>query len=890
MVRALLLLLLSAASASAQRADSLAVRPDTLDAPADSLTQAPREPARQPLVLGVPRAPAAEGGLDRAIRYTAVDSIRVVLAPRGAPEGGPGDVVSLFGNVQTEYEGATISAGRVDYETANEVLRAGPVRSDSGDVGLPSYSGEQGQFTGRSFVYDLRSQRGRVTGAKTVIEDGYLLGGILKQKDEHVVFAQNAAYTTCELDHPHYAVEAGRMKIVDGERVYTGPVQLKLLGLPMPVLLPFGYFPTADGRRSGPLPVKYGSDSSYGLFLENLGWYWALSDYLDAQVTGKIGTQGSVQAQGQVRYNKRYAYNGSVSLQLARLRSGESTDPDFSPRTPAGLRWTHNQTLPAGQRVTASVNLQSAGLRLATSDVSEQRAVSTSSNVSFSQSWPTVGRSVNVSLQAYQDFGNNRTTAQLPSLQFSQQRRFPFRRGRDDNWWEKISVSYTANAQNAFAFEPSTDSTGVSAFDALFSADSFRRAACPLAEPDCDLTRFDYQVVQTVPVSASFSVPRFNLSFGPSLNLTETWTDEETTRVYVDSLGRAVAGTASGFTAFRRVSASASASTELYGTFPIRVGALDGVRHTLTPSVSMSFEPDYEAFGYVREVQSDSLGGTERYAINPSIPIDPTRTLSFSVQNAFTGRFVRADSTGEETRQTRQLLSLSLTGGYNFGAETNPLSPVSARFTTSLFGLNASGSAAFNPYGLDSLGRLSPLTYYETAGRPLRLTNVNLQVNRTFQSGRRTGGRDVRPVYNPSLGDLYDATSTVPRSAAIGYVDYSAPWSAALGLTLNRSTSGIGEPRTVATLDVSQLNARLTQNWSVTGSTGVDLTSMELTTTRLGLRRDLHCWEMAINWQPIGITKLFSVSLYVKSGFLRDFLRLDVPNSTVRTGGFGQSF
>ncbi|WP_420457559.1 putative LPS assembly protein LptD [Rubrivirga sp.] len=859
--------------------DALAARPDTADA--------------APISLPVPRAAPAEGGLDRAVRYTATDSLRVTLAPRGAPaDDGPGDVVSLFGNVQTEYEGAQISAGRVDYETARELLRASGVPTDSGATGVPQYQGEEGQFSGREVVYNLRTGRGRVTGARTQIEDGYLLGGILKQQDAHVVFAQSAAYTTCELDHPHYAVEAGRMKIVDGERVYTGPVRLKLLGIPMPLVLPFGYFPAAEGRRSGPLPFRYGRDSVYGLYLDDVGWYWALSEYLDAQVSGRVGTQASFQLDGQLRYNRRYAYSGNVAVQVGRIRSGEPTDPDFAPRTPLGLRWSHNQTFPAGQRLTASVNLQSVSQRLVSDNVSDQIQASTTSSVQYNQQWPSVGRSLSLSAQAFQDFAGNRTTATLPQLAFSQQRLFPFRRGRDDRWYEKISLSYTANAQNAFAFQPISDSTGISALDALFRPSAFRQATCAEDAPDCDPRRFDYLVTQSVPISAAFSVPRFNLTFGPNLSYTETWTDETLVQTYDPVLKRAVPTREPGFTPFRRFVASASVATELFGTFPIRIGALDGIRHTITPQASLSFEPDYARLGFVDEVQVDSTGRTRRYAINPSIPTDPTRSLSFSVQNAFVGRTVRTDSTGEETRQTRQLLSLSLTGGYNFAAEREPFRPVSARFTTTAFGVNASGGASFSAYAVDTLVTASPVTYFETTGRPLRLTNASLQVSRSFQSGRRADASDVRPVRGaPVLGDPYDPGSVVPRSATVGYLDYAAPWSVALGLTLSRTAAtASGDGRTLATLGVQQFNARLTPNWSLTGSSGVDLTSLEITTTRLGLRRDLHCWEMSVDWQPIGITKSFSVSLYVKSGFLRDFLRLDVPNSTVRTGGFGQRF
>lgn len=865
---ALLLAVLGlAVSGSAQ------ANPDSLEAPAGAIS------------LPVPQAAAASGGLEQPVQYVARDSLQVVLGRRDSLEG---DVVSLFGEVQAQYEGATVTAGRVDYESTAEILRASPQDSDSGTVGVPSFSGEEGQFSGRSVIYNLKTRRGRVTGARTQIEDGYLLGGILKQRDERVVFAQNAAYTTCELDHPHYALEAGRIKVVDGERVYTGPVRLKLLGVPLPLVLPFGYFPAAEGRRSGPLAVDYGQESGYGLYLGNLGWYFAISDYLDAQVAGKVGTEGSFQVSSVARYNRRYAYSGQVSLSYARLRSGEATDPTFSVRTPIGVRWSHNQTFPAGQRLTASVNLQSASQRLVANDVEDQIRSSTSSSVTYSQQWPSVGRSLNVSAQVNQNFADNVTSATLPRLTFSQRRVFPFRRGRSDNWYETISVEYSADAQNAFAYAPLDGETGISALDALFSPSAFQSAVCPADDPLCDAQRFDYQLVQRVPISAQFSVPRYNLSLSPSLSYTELWTDEEVVQSFED--GRVVQSSSPGFTAVRRFVATASASTELIGTFPVRVGALDGVRHTVSPRVSMSFEPDYADLGFVREVQIDSLGTTRRFAINPTIPTDPTATLGFTINNAFVARTVQVDSTGDESRSTRQVLSLTVNGGYNFAAERAPISPVSANFTTSFFGVDASGNARFSAYAPDTLVTQTPLTYFDATGRPLRLTQFGVRLGRTFRSSRQTGTRDERPVFaDPLVGAAYDPRALEVARAPVGYLDYSAPWSAAVGVTLNRFATGTGEPRTAATLSLSQFNARLTPNWSIGGSSGLDLTDWEITQTRLSLRRDLHCWEMALNWQPIGPTRSFSVSLYVKSGLLRDVLRLDVPRSTVRPSVFGST-
>ena len=858
----------------------------------DSLRQAGAAPETgEPIRLPVPQAAAAPGGLERPVAYTARDSLRVVLARRAA---GPdsveaGDVVSLFGNVEAQYEGASITAGRVDYDSRAQALRAAPMPGDSASV--PRFQGEEGEFTGEGFVYNLRTQRGRVTAARTAIEDGYLLGGIIKQQDAHVVFAQDAAYTTCTLDHPHYALEAGRIKIVDGKRVYTGPVQLTLLGIPMPLVLPFGYFPAAQGRRSGPLALDYGQDTNFGLYLGNVGWYWAISDYLDAQVTSRIGTLGSFQVSGAVGYNRRYAYNGNLRLSAGRLVSGERTDPggDRS-RIPLSLQWSHNQTFPAGQQLTGSVNLQTTSERQAAQEVSNQIQSTTSSTVSYRQQWPSAGRSLTVSGQVQQDFANERTQAQFPQVLFGQDRLFPFRRGRDDRWYEKVSLSYTADARNAFSYQALGDST-VGVLEALTSPSAYLRGACAPEDLACTASRFDYQVVQRVPVNANFSVPRFNLNLSPSLNYVETWTGEAIEQTYDPATGRAVSSEVPRFTAVRQATASLSASTEFFGTFPLRVGRVDGLRHTVSPQVSLSYQPDYARFGFVKEVQVDSLGNTRRYAVNPSIPISPTRSLTFNVANAFLARTVRTDTTGAEQRQTRQVLSLNVNGGYNFAAERRPFQDLSTTFTTEFFGFNASGNAQLSFYAPDTASVTLPaVTYFDATGRPLRVATAGFQVSRSFSSRRTTGPSDVRPVTNRAFVDpQYDPNAGAPRSATVGYLDYSAPWSFSAGLSVRTSDgNGISEGTTTAAIDVNQFRAQLTPKWALNGSTGLDLTTMEITQTRLSLTRDLHCWEMAVNWQPIGRTRLFSVSLYVKGGFLSDLLRLDVPNSTVRSQGFGR--
>ena len=903
MLRHLALVLLAVAplAASAQVPDSLADRSgvqDTTDF--ESPAFAPAED------YGVPVAPAAEGGLDAPIAFSSRDSIHVTLAPRDTPSAAakPDDTVSLFGDATAEYEGATLKAGRLEYFAAPEELRARPL-DEAGTVGVPEFT-RQGEesFTGRQFVYSLASQRGRVTGVRTQIQEGYLLGDIVKQCGPNEVCAADAAYTTCDIpDHPHYALRAGRIKVDDGQNVYTGPVRLELLGLPTPLWLPFGFFPTAEGRRSGPLQVSFRQEDGFGLTLDNVGWYWAISDYLDASVSTKLGTQGSFEVRGATQYNRRYAYSGRLGLSYARVRRGEGADLDRGVIRPFSLNWTHNQTFANRSTLTASVGLRSSSQRLLATEIADQVSQSTTSSVTYNRSWPSVGRALSVSSRVYQDFAQDQTTATLPSLSLSQQRVFPFRRGRDDAWYEKINVSYTGRGDNSYRFAyANPQQTGVVAdssvgvLEALFSADAYRRAT-GLEE------RFDYDATHTVPVQAAFRVPRYNLSLTPSLTFVERWASAAQQLTYVDSLGRAVQSEVPGFTAARQISASISGSTELFGTFPIRVGPLDGLRHVVRPSASLRYEPDYADFGFVREVQRDSLGNTRRFAVLNGIPLTTTQTLSFGVENEFLARTVRTDSTGEEQRSSNRVLSLSLRGGYNFGDDERPIQDLSLSFNSRAFGFSMQGNASYSAYASTAIGDTPELTYYAQTGRPLRLTRASASASRTF--GRSRGpASDVRPVVAPPgigvpqdvgapaggpppTGGVYDPTDPYYRTPIIGYVDYAAPISASFGASLSFSPAiGTQDSRTTATLSLNQITARLTPNWSFSGSTGFDVIALKPTVTRVGLSRDLHCWEMRIDWTPIGTVKGFGVSLGVKSGYLSQFLRLDAPRSVRRTVPF----
>lgn len=903
-------ILLATSPADAQLPDSLRTRADTLSAPSPIAGPVP--------TYGVPLAPAAEGGLEQPVTFTAVDSLRLVFARRDSvPEGErPDDRAALYGDARAQYETATLEAGLVEILFGPEVLRATPIERDGFEVGIPQFSEGSDGFTGRELAFNLRTRRGRVVGARTQLQDGFLLGGVVKQAAPHIIYASNAAYTTCDLDHPHYAVEAGRIKVVDGETVYTGPVRLRLLGIPTPLWLPFGFFPATEGRRSGPLAVGYGSSRDFGLYLSDLGYYWAASDYLGVLGKLRIGTTGSVQGEGRLQYNRKYAYDGTVSLSYGRLRQGESDDLDFRVSTPVRLGWTHNQTFPAGQRLTANVDLQSSSARFVSDDLEDQVRQSSLSSVTYTQNWPGAGRSLNVQLRANQQLNTNSAQLTLPSLAFSQQRRFPFKRsqrdGRGERWYEKIAVSYSGNATNAFSYTPRADSlfadgSAPSWVSALFSQSAFDEGILTDLNGEPTGERFAYGATHSIPITASFSIPRYNLSITPNVTYAENWLNQRTLQVLDPETNEIVTETDQGFTFDRRVRASVGLSTELFGTTGLRIGPFDGFRHKLAPRISFNAEPDYSTFGTVRTV-TDSTGQEIRYSTVPGVPTDPTASLRFTLDNAFLTRLVRTDSTGEDQRETIQLLALSLNGGYNFAAESRPLENLSFGANARRGAFNARASGSFSFYALDEAsGRLTDETYLAATGRPARLTGLRFSSGYTLQSRSRrplTGGGPAEPSLPSGPGTPvgisaidnaatpaeappeipYDPETPVYSAYALPVGPWDARFSASFDFTAAFTPATVTrDARWTATVGANQFSMQLSPKWGLTGSAGFDLVQGEVSQVNLALRRDLHCWEMQIRWQPIGPVRAFGVSLYVKSGYLSDLLRLDLPNADFRS-------
>lgn len=912
--------------------------------PTDTLQTATETQQRRPTQS--PSSTTEGGPVEDAVQLSARDSLIITM------DGDEGNEATLYGNAEITYGDATLTAHRINMLLEQNLLRAFAPSDDAPPSEYPSFQrGQSESFSGRTLSYNLQTQRGRVVGARTTMEGGgspggsagsalsglgvgaasgtgFVEGSVMKMFEDSTLFVAGGTYTTCDcgMDTPSYSLRSSRMKVA-GKWVYTGPIQLYLFNIPTPLWLPFGFLPNIQGRRSGPLPPQYGEDER-GFYLSDWGWYFAMNDYMDLQLRFGVWSQGSWEASSQFRYDKRYNYSGNLRFSFTRNRRGEEEDPDFSMNNQWRLNWSHNQTINPTSSFSGSANFVSSSqhLRLDSDDFNDRVRQSISSNVRYSKRWGGGDRRLSVNASQRQSFADGSVNMTLPNLSFSQTSIKPFERdqrppGQDEQWYERITTRYSGQLQNRYNFQPLSEdelvergdsaAADITWYEALVSPSQYRRATG-------DDEPFDFTATHRVPLSVSFFLDRYRLNISPSINFDSEWflrtqrrqLRMDTTQVEPDSIvvepvveERSVPG----FFARREFNTSLSTNTTFYGLFPIGVGSFQGLRHTVRPSLSFSYQPNFNSdfWGYTR-TYTDADSNEVRYDIATGRRVSRSseqRSLSFSIDNVFETKQVEIDSTGEEQSQTLQLLNLNASTGYNFAADSLKLSTIRTTARTNIRNqYRISFNATFSPYATSPQGTLIDRYMIENSVlTPLRLTNLGLTFNTSFeggQSGRRTQGRNQPPAGGPPNAPPQSGPPQDRRQPQQGqpqqdqsseaqlqpYENFSIPWSLDLNTRYSLRKTGTSTNRDL-TLDAS-FSAALTPNWQVRGRTGFDFIDRELTSTEINITREFCCWMMSFRWVPFGQFQSYGFSLQLKSGPLRDLLRLNLPNADPR-GRFG---
>ncbi len=782
-------------------------------------------------------------GLDAKVTYAARDSIWYDLSNQR---------VHLVGDAQVTYKDITLKADSIVFDWKNNIVFAIGRKDSSGKtINRPSFEQGERHYDANKIYYNFKTNKGKISEILTQEDEGFIRSEVVKRMPDDVLFGSHNIYTTCNLDHPHFYIGSSKIKVNPGKSIVSGPANLVVADVPTPLFLPFGIFPLNAKRKSGIIFPEYGEDKNRGFFLRNGGYYFGISDNVDLALTADIYSKGSWKASAASRFNKRYKFNGDMRMTFANERAFSTELNDYTSNKQFNVAARYNQDGKArpNSRFSATVNFGTSGFnQLFASNTNFNYLNNTyQSSISYSQTIPYTPFNFTISADHTQSTLTHLVNVSLPTFAFNMNTIYPFRRQiaiGSEKWYEKIGFSYSMNAENQ-----------VSNADSLFfTASTFRNLE----------TGFRHNI----PVSAPFQVFKF-LTVTPAFNYSEIWSLQTMRQNWNPETSTIEYDTVQGFATTRDFNFSVSSSTRVYGIVKFRKGKLQAIRHVITPSIGLSYHPDFSEpqWNTYKTVQIDEEGNTQRYSIfGNSIYGGPGQgksgSINFSLANNLEMKVFSKKDTLQQTRKVKLLDALNFGGSYNLAADSLNLSVISISGRTKLldkFDINF--GSRFDPYIADSNGRRLNQFEWNVNNRLARLTNANLSVGTSFQSKKGT------------TTELTDLQRDYLSYSTGEYISFDVPWNIALSYSLFlqsvNSEAGDDSLTFTQTLNISG-GLNLTKNWKLTASTSYDFVNREFPTATLGIYRDLHCWEMSIQWVPFGIRPSYSFVLRVKASVLQD--------------------
>jgi hypothetical protein len=798
----------------------------------------------------------SSGGLSSEVSYKA-DTVIADL---------DNDITYLFGKARVTYDDFQLDADYIRLDRKNNsVFAKGSIDTINHQyTGRPIFkpSGEQ-PFTTDSLEYNYETKKGNSFQTSSQVEGGYIHAVQLKKNQYNEAFIKNALYTTCDADHPHFGIHITRGIITD-KQIITGPAYLEIEGVPLPIGLPFGFFPKTNHRASGLLFPTFGEDYTRGFFMRDLGYYIGLNDYWDTAIRGSIYSKGSYEASLLGAYRKNYKFDGRVNLRFASTRTGIEGTPGYKPSKDFNIQWSHNQRPEAnpGTTFSASVNIGTSSYFSRTAaggtyDINQLTRNNLSSSIGYGRTFGNGLFNFTSSLSHRQDLATKDIFLELPTFSLNMSTINPFdskERIGEQKWYQRFSVGYSLQGANSIATKENL----------LFEKGS--------------LEKFRNGFSHNIPMSISLNVLKF-FQWGSGIQYNEKWYLQSIRKNYDPVTGTAVKDTLRGFNRAYDYSFSTGLSTKVYGMLPFKKGKLVALRHVMTPSINFGYRPDFGAdrFGYFRNVQTNPAGSIERYSIfedgifgSPSM--GKSASMGFSVDNNISAKLRKPESDTVSTPKKIDILQgLTFSGSYNFAADSFKLSTINFTGRTSLFkqtvGINFFGT--FDPYRLNNLGqRVNDFAIHD--GKIARLTNAGLAFSFSLNSeaakkhNQETNNLQNSPTKTPAQLEALNKISRDPNA----FVDFNIPWNVSASYSFNYSKTGTLSSISNTLNLYGDLN--VTPKWKVQYTTGYDFQATKITITQLSIFRDLHCWDMSFNWVPFGTYRSYSFDLKVRSSILQD--------------------
>lgn len=829
--------------------------------------------------------------LDAAVDFTSSDSMLILRR----------DSAFMFGSASVAYGEIKLDAAEIQMDlTDNTVYAVG--RLDSlGDVeGQPVFTESGTEYQARTMRYNFKTSKGYITNVVTQQGEGYLTGGTTKKDSVDEFYLASGRYTTCDNhDNPHFYFQMTKAKVRPGKNVVVGPTYMVLAGLPLPLAVPFGYFPFTDKYASGIIVPSFGDDYNRGFYLADGGYYFAINDNVDLALTGEIYTKGSWGVQARSSYAKRYKYNGSFDLSYLKTITGEKGSPDYATQTNFQILWNHAQDSKANPNMSlsASVNFTTSGYSRnnLNSYYSPSFTENTkSSTVNMTYRFPGTKWSLSTTFNVAQRTQDSTLSVSFPNVTVSMSQIFPFKRKRmvgAERWYEKIKLSYTGVLQNSLTAQQ----------DEFFKKSLIK----------------DWRngMRHTIPISATFNVLKyFNVT--PSFNFTDRMYTTRVDRSWDQQRNIEVCDTSYSFYNVYDFQASVSVDTKIYGFYQ-PMGFLGKkikmIRHVMTPSVSFSGAPDFSSpfFGYYGQYSYvDSRGAEQvrKYSRFPNslygVPGQgKSGTISYALSNNLEMKVnSESDSIGE--KKISLIENLNISQSYNIAADSLRFSDINTSLLLRLTkGFNLNLSATWDPYtyALNQNGtpvkvdRLR-ISCGKGIGRLMRTgtsfsytfnndTFKRKKKNDTNQNGDDAANDVSGAQHQQELDDRADDASGGGdiQLNSDGYAKWSVPWSLTLNYSINYGYGSFNYDKMEFNGKVTQNlsfsgNIRPTPNWNFSFSASYNFDTHRLAYMNCNISRDLHCFTMRASFVPVGPYKSYNFHISVKSSMLAD-LKYDKRSS-----------
>ena len=835
-------------------------------------------------------------GLNAPVEFASDDSL-VYIAPTKQ--------VRLYGNAKVKYENMNLESDKVRMALDSSLVHATGSADTTGKLtGSPVFTMGSDKYESDTMSFNFKTKRGFINNVYTEQEDGFLSSQHSKRDSSGVLYLEHGRYTTCDAPHPDFYIALSRAKVRPGKDVVFGPAYLVVADVPLPLAIPYGFFPFTKSYSSGFIMPSYGDESARGFYLRDGGYYFAINDKWDLKLLGEIYTKGSWGLSAASNYRKRYRYNGSFFFSYQNTKNGDKGMPDYSEQTSFKIQWSHRQDSKANpfSSLSASVNFATTSyerdnLNSMYNPQSYTQSLRTSS-VSWTTNFSSLGMTLSGTTNLSQNMRDSTISLQLPDLNVSVSRFYPFKRKKmagKERWYEKISMSYTGHLSNSINTKE----------DLLFKSNLIKD--------------WSNGMQHNIPINANFTVLKY-INVNPSFNFTDRMYTNKVMKSWDEATQTEVADTTYGFYNVYNWSMSLSASTKVYGFWlPSRKifgDKIQAIRHVLTPQVSFSYAPDFGAsrYGYYATYQkTDADGNVTLQEYSPytgslfGVPgKGKTGNISFDLSNNIEMK-VKSDKDSTGFRKISIIDELGLSMGYNMAAKERPWSDLSMRirlkwwknytfnmtavFATYAYELSENGTPYVGTHTEYSRGRFGR---FQGMSQNFSFTLTPEKLKKLFSGGDKDDDDDYRD--NDDTGvetniddDMINAQRGARKQSAgkaetdeDGYMKFSMPWSLTVGygVTMRENTAGKFNTESMRypykftqTLNFSG-NVRLSDGWNISFSSGYDFEEHDISMTTASLQRDLHCFNMSCSVVLAPYTS-YNFSFRCNAATLTDALKYD---------------